>query len=102
MARGKHPNKEIETVLQHAEANGWRVKESDGHPWGQTYCPNHMDPCCNGGMWCRMSVWSTPKNPENDAKKIKRRIDNCVAIQEQREIKKIAKKLAEAENKKGK
>lgn len=101
MPRNNHPNKEIEAVLQHAENNGWRVKESNGHPWGQTYCPYHMDPCCDNGMWCRMSVWSTPANPQKHAKKLKDKIDHCVVIQEKREAIKIAERiLAEAENKK--
>jgi hypothetical protein len=31
MARSKHPNKEIEAAVQHAEDSGWRITFSKGH-----------------------------------------------------------------------
>jgi hypothetical protein len=59
MASPRHPNKEIEAAVAHAEALGWRVVPISGHAWGRLYCP-----------WadrdgCMVSVWSTPRNAEN-------------------------------------
>lgn len=33
MARARHPKKEIEAAIQHAEANGWRVTVGGSHAW---------------------------------------------------------------------
>ena len=30
------------------------------------------------GEFCRASIWSTPKNPGNHAKQIRRIVDNCI------------------------
>jgi hypothetical protein len=46
VARSKHPNKEIEAAVQHAEGKGWRVTSSKGHAWGKMYCPFN-DPECS-------------------------------------------------------
>jgi hypothetical protein len=37
MARARHPKKEIEAAIQHAEANGWRVTVGGSHAWGKLY-----------------------------------------------------------------
>jgi hypothetical protein len=34
MARPRHPNKEIEAAVAHAETLGWRVVPISGHAWG--------------------------------------------------------------------
>jgi hypothetical protein len=39
MARSRHPNKEIEAVIQYAEDRGWRVLVGGSHAWGFLYCP---------------------------------------------------------------
>lgn len=39
MARPRHPSKEIEAAVAHAEALGWRVVPISGHAWGRLYCP---------------------------------------------------------------
>ena len=39
MTRTKHPNKEIEAALKYAEEYQWRIENSNGHPFGQMYCP---------------------------------------------------------------
>ena len=73
MPRPKHPNKHVEEALQEAEERGWRVekREGRGHAWGRMYCP--------GGSRgdCIMSVWSTPRNPENHARQIRHRVEQC-------------------------
>lgn len=84
--RKKHPNKEIEATICHAEKNGWTVTESKGHPWGSLRCPND-EADCRCGKYCRMSVWSTPKNTGNFARQLKRKIDGCI-YEEDGELKK--------------
>ncbi|MEX2473805.1 hypothetical protein [Marinobacter sp.] len=76
MKRSRHSKKEIEEALTYAEAHGWRVVPSTGHAWGRLYCP-HNDSECRCGEFCIVSVWSTPKNPANHAKQLRRVVDNC-------------------------
>jgi hypothetical protein len=76
MARTRHPKKEIEAALRHAEDNGWEVKVGGSHAWGKIYCP-YNDAECRCGEFCITSVWSTPKNAEAHARKLKRVVDNC-------------------------
>lgn len=71
--RPKHPNKEIELAIKYAESKGWRYIASGGsaHAWGRLFCPlatreGHS-----------MSVWSTPKSPENHSRQIRRNVDAC-------------------------
>ena len=71
MARPRHPNKDIEAAIRHAEARGWICALSKGHAWGRLRCP-HAKP---GG--CQFGVWSTPRNPASHAKQIRRRVDKC-------------------------
>ncbi|TKA95418.1 hypothetical protein FAZ78_16925 [Cereibacter changlensis] len=79
MARNRHKSKEIETVLQELEALGWELVEGKGHAWGILRCPaNSKD--CRCGEFCQMSVWSTPKNPEQFAKKLRQKALACVKL----------------------
>jgi hypothetical protein len=71
MTRPRHPDKHIEKVVDYAESLGWTFKISSGHAWGRIYCPMHNRDGC---IW---SVWSTPKNPEKFALKLRRLIDQC-------------------------
>lgn len=71
MARPRHPNKHIEQAVQYAESLGWRVEISGGHAWGRLYCPQSTQ------EGCIVSVWSTPKVPENHARHIRREVDMC-------------------------
>jgi hypothetical protein len=70
--RARHPKKEVEAVLVLAEAEGWIVRPKDsGHSWGSMACPGGAD-------GCRIQpIWSTPKNPGNFAKKLRRAIQHC-------------------------
>lgn len=72
-----HPKKEIAAAIKYAVDCGWRVEEGGSHAWGQMYCP-YNDDDCRCGEFCRASIWSTPKSPENHAKQIRRVVDNCV------------------------
>ncbi len=76
MSRAKHPKKEVEEALRHAEECGWRVEIGGSHAWGRMYCP-YNDPECRCGEFCITSIWSTPKNPGNFARQLKRVVDNC-------------------------
>ncbi len=72
-----HQNKEIAAALEYAVSKGWRIVEGGSHAWGQMYCP-YNDKECRCGEFCRASIWSTPKNPQNHAKQIRRIVDNCI------------------------
>lgn len=76
MVRFTHPKKEVEEVLKHAETQGWRIKISGGHAWGKMYCPYKNDEC-RCGEFCITSIWSTPKNPINHARALRRIVNNC-------------------------
>ena len=77
MARNRHPKKEVEEALKYVEELGWRIEEGGGHPYGKMFCP-YDDLDCRCGEFCITSIWSTPKNPGNHAKQIRRVVDNCV------------------------
>lgn len=76
MSRKRHTDKDIEAALAHAETEGWRIEPRSGHAWGRMYCP-YNDQECRCGEFCVASIWSTPKNPGNHAKQIRRIVDNC-------------------------
>lgn len=78
--RKKHPNKEVEEVLQYAEDNGWRVETNRGH-WGVMLCPTKDTPCGPCGEWCQTSISSTPQNAGSHARKLRKIIDRCLAAQ---------------------
>ncbi|HWE64620.1 MAG TPA: hypothetical protein VHB98_23130 [Chloroflexota bacterium] len=65
---GRHPKKDVEVALVYAHEHGWTVAQTvAGHRWGVARC----------GKGCSVSVWSTPKNPGNHARAIRRAVDNC-------------------------
>ena len=78
MARARHPKKEVEEAIRHAEHNGWRVQVGGSHAWGKMYCP-YNDAECRCSEFCITSIWSTPKNPGNHARQLKCVVDNCTA-----------------------
>jgi len=80
MNRKKHPKKEIEAALKYAEKHGWTIKVAGGHAWGKMYCPNN-DKECRCGEFCISSIWSTPRNPVNHARQIRRIVDNCTSLE---------------------
>jgi hypothetical protein len=71
MARPRHPNKHIERAVRYAEEQGWRFLKATGHAWGRLFCP------LREREGCRISVWSTPRNPESHARQIVRDVDDC-------------------------
>ncbi len=78
MTRPTHPKKEVEEALRYAEMLGWRITVGGSHAWGRIYCPyNNAE--CRCGEFCIMSIWSTPKNPGNHARALRRVVDHCSA-----------------------
>jgi hypothetical protein len=71
IARPRHPDQHIARAIQDAEKLGWMVVLSNGHAWGRLFC---SDGSRDG---CIVSVWSTPRVPENHARQIRREIDLC-------------------------
>jgi len=67
----RHTNKEIDAALEYATGNGWAVLKSTGgsaHAWGVMRCP---------GDCPQVSIWSTPKVPENHSRALRRAVDRC-------------------------
>ena len=69
--RSRHPHKEIEKVVAYAESLGWRVMRAHGNAWCYLYCQQA------DRSGCKVGVWSTPKNPENHARQVRRQVDSC-------------------------
>jgi hypothetical protein len=69
----KHPDKHIRAAIDYAVANGWHVVDAgkSAHAFCRLYCnaghAEHM-----------MSVWSTPRSPENHARQIMHKVDQCL------------------------
>ena len=84
MPRKKHTSKEIEAVVQELEALGWDLIEGRGHVWGILRCPAN-DKECRCGTFCNMSVWSTPKNPQQHAKKVRQKALSYVRLEKKDE-----------------
>src|SRR5262249_31158380 len=76
MKRSKHPKKEIEEAIKHAESHGWRIEVGGSHAWGRMFCP-YNDPECRCGEFCITSIWSTPRNAANHARQLMRVVDKC-------------------------
>lgn len=74
MTRPRHPKPEIEKAIQYAEGLGWTAELSNGHAWGRLFCPQSTQ---DG---CIVSVWSTPRSPENHARQIRKVVDRCPHI----------------------
>lgn len=70
--RPKHPDKEVERAVKYAESQGWHYVKpgKSSHAWGRLLCNK-------GHRECHMSVWSTPKNPENFAKGLYKKVNRC-------------------------
>lgn len=76
MGRPSHPKKEVEEAIRYAESYGWSVSVGGAHAWGKMLCP-YNDSECRCGEFCRVGIWSTPKDAGNHGKALKRVVDNC-------------------------
>lgn len=83
MNRPRHPNKEIEAALTHAESSGWDIRLGGSHAWGRMLCPCH-DGACGTREHCITSIWSTPRNATNHARQLRRVVDRCRGIDRER------------------
>lgn len=74
-----HPKKVIKEALQYATNNGWTIESSgnSAHAWGFLKCPYNSKDCREGAN-CLVSIWGTPKSPENHARQIIKVVDKCV------------------------
>jgi len=71
MAGVRHPDKVIEAALTYARHNNWTVIKSAGgsaHAWGVMRCH---------GSCPQVSIYSTPRVPENHARALRRAVDKC-------------------------
>ena len=68
-----HPNKHIRDAIDDAVLRGWRLVKSGprAHAWGRLYCP------CHSREGCIITVYGTPRVPENHASYIRRLLDVC-------------------------
>ncbi len=65
--RKRHPKPEVEVEEASvcAERSGWTVRDTAaGHKWGDMRCPEASR------EGCLESIWSTPRNPGNHAKRL--------------------------------
>lgn len=81
----KHPDKDINKAIKHAVECGWTVKKSNAQakPWGIMKCP--LNSKCRTGNSCSVSIWSTPRDPQNHAKMIFKVVDGCTGISNEEE-----------------
>jgi hypothetical protein len=79
MPRERHPSKEIEAAIHFARQHGWqfRVPGRSAHCFGVLMCP-HNDKACRCGLFCRVSIWSTPANPQAHARSLRRTVEKCI------------------------
>lgn len=69
----EHPNKHIREAIKYAQGKGWRLQKAGprAHIWGQLFCQHAR----RGG--CIVRIFSTPRNPENHARRIREAVDDC-------------------------
>jgi len=70
--RPKHTNKHIAAAIDYALKNGWKYIETGKS--AHAFC---ILRCISGHGEHSISVSSTPRNPENDAKKILKLVKKC-------------------------
>lgn len=76
--RPRHPNKDVEDVIQDAEAVGWRFKHHEkGHSFGTLLCPKN-DKSCRCGKFCQLRVLSTPRG--NQVATLRDKIRKCIYL----------------------
>jgi hypothetical protein len=72
-AHGKASNKHIREAIGYAQERGWTFTKASGraHIFGTLWCPR------GGRDGCRFRVYSTPRSPEDHARRIRRAVDGC-------------------------
>jgi len=76
---GKHPNKEIRAAVKYAESHGWTFEKSgkSSHAWAIMKCL-YNDEQCRCGSRCKISIYLTPRCPQDRAAQIYRDVDGCI------------------------
>ena len=71
-----HSNKEISKAIEYALDHGFRIVAAgrSSHIKLSLYCP------VTSREGCKVSVFSTPRSPEQHAKDIRDKIDRCLII----------------------
>lgn len=71
----KHPDKHIQSAIEYALLQGWVwiAPGNSSHAFCRLRCGSPYDE----HRQHQMSIWSTPRNPENHAKQIRRKVDAC-------------------------
>ncbi|EBR9859401.1 hypothetical protein ISO73_09815 [Morganella morganii subsp. morganii] len=71
----KHPDKHIQSAIEYALLQGWVwiAPGNSSHAFCRLRCGSPYDE----HRQHKMSVWSTPRNTENHAKQIRRKVDAC-------------------------
>ena len=74
----EHPDKHIREAMRYAEARGWvfTFGGNSSHCYGRLKCGNP------GHREHMMSIWCTPKNPQNHAYQIIRKVDSCSPLED--------------------
>lgn len=69
----EHPNKHIREAIRFAEQHGWRFEKANAraHISGTVYCAEASR------TGCKFRVYSTPRDPVEHARKLKREVENC-------------------------
>ncbi|WAT01628.1 hypothetical protein O1V66_02355 [Rouxiella chamberiensis] len=68
-----HPNKHIQSALDYAVKQGWIIVKAGKS--SHTFCKIRCG--ISGHTEHMKSIWSTPRNPENFARQIRQKIDDC-------------------------
>lgn len=70
----RHPNKEIRAAIEYAASKGWRIEKAGpgAHVWGRALCPERSR---DGHIF---NIHSTPRNPQNHARKLRRYVEMCM------------------------
>jgi hypothetical protein len=75
VARPSHPNKEIEAAVLTLRSKGGHGSRSRDTRGENCFVP----------IMTAKDVWSTPRNPQNHAKQLRREIDRCPHKHEQKD-----------------
>lgn len=92
MGRNRHDKKEIEAAVRYAEDAGWKLDlVHKKHTWGKLKCPHYEESPvgdnpmahqgnhrCRGGVKCKLTVNSTPRNESVHANQIRQAVDGCI------------------------
>lgn len=65
---GRHQKKEVADAVDDMETAGWRIEPRGGHVWARAFCQYGC---------CQVSISSTPRNPGDHAKHLRKSLERC-------------------------